>query len=127
MGLELGWAQHLLQPWSVGRMAWWVSSATAVLSSTSGGLWESSGIWRQLGISSEELSSADVGKSSGVQPSREWPAWGWSAWVWSAWVWSAGKSSGESPWGSSGESSELWESPWEYARESSRNYAWIAS
>lgn len=100
MGMELGWAQHLLQPWPVGWMAWRVPSAAAVLSSAAGAVWQPSRVRWQLGISSAQLSATDVGEPAGVQ---------------SSWLRSAGLSSGEAG------RSELWESREPTGRVASRN------
>jgi hypothetical protein len=125
--MELGWAQHLLQPWTLGWMAWRVLSPAAVLSSTAGAVCEPSRIRRQLGISSAELSATDVGEPAGVQPS---------------WLWSAGLPSGPpSLWASrepagrfaSGDHSGIssgrteWESSWEWESSGNRSWEWESS
>src|SRR5580698_2647264 len=76
--MELGRTSRLLQSRLLGRMVESLSSAESVVSSASDHLGESSGISRELALSSQWLSSAASGKPSGMESSslRPWQSTG---------------------------------------------------
>src|ERR1700744_1872520 len=60
LGMELGIAQDLLQPRSVGRLGRWIPSSESLVSATPCGVQPASGVWGQLGLSATELSSSQT-------------------------------------------------------------------
>jgi hypothetical protein len=72
--MELGRPQHLLQPRPLGRLAWRLSSAAALVSPASHRLGQSSRLRRQLGISATQLQAAKP-----HSPTRLHSAWYQSA------------------------------------------------
>ena len=71
--MELGWPQHLLQPWSLGWLAWWLSPAELLVPPAPHRLGQSSRLRRQLGISSTQLSPAKPHPPARLYSSRHRP------------------------------------------------------
>ena len=86
MGMELGIAPRLLQPRRLGRMGKSLSSAERLVPTSTGCVYQSPRLWRQLALSPAELSPACSAttstQSSAVgteQPAGAQTTHGWSS------------------------------------------------
>ena len=75
--MELGNAPVLLQPRRLGRMEKSLSPAERLVPSASGSIYHSPRLWRQLALSSSELSAPGSGTPSTKSPAlgTKQPAW----------------------------------------------------